>query len=239
MRFAEVDLGCHLAGGCLPSDLCQKEEVGAPSDFTVSNMRLPNSFSFASMPRTHLRSVFCAIFVIAGVSLTMLPIARAQLMYNNGATIVTKLSSYVQVNGAYENESGSIDDSGTVTITSDFTNIAAAIAGGSGLYNIAGNFTNNGTFIKKTGTVNLDGTSNQNVGGTTITTFYDLQFTNGGSKTLTQQEVVDSNCYFNNGICYTTQTDVLHFDVNGNWVNIWECPLRRVPATSMGRARRT
>ncbi len=145
--------------------------------------------------------------------------ARAQLMYNNGATIVTKPSSYVQVNGAYQNQTGSIDDSGTVTITSDFTNASAATAGGSGLYNIAGNFTDNGTFVKKTGTVNLDGSSNQNVGGTTVTTFYNLQFTNGGSKTLTQQEIVDSNCYFTNGICYTTATDVLHFDVQGNWVN--------------------
>ncbi len=154
----------------------------------------------------------------------MISPARAQLMYNNGATIVTKPNSSVQVNGAYQNQTGSIDDSGTVTITTDFTNATLATAGGSGLYNIGGNFTNNGTWVDKTGTVNLDGTSNQNVGGTTITTFYDLQFTNGGSKTLTQQEIVDSNCYFNNGICYTTATDVLHFDVNGNWVNISGMP---------------
>ncbi len=143
----------------------------------------------------------------------------AQLMINKGATIVTKPSSYMQVNGAYQNQTGSIDDSGTVTITTDFTNNSAATAGGSGLYNIGGNFTNDGTFVRKTGTVNLDGTSNQNVGGAVITTFYDLQFTNGGSKTLTQEEDVDSNCYFTSGVCYTTQTDILHFTTNGNWVN--------------------
>jgi hypothetical protein len=140
-------------------------------------------------------------------------------MYNNGATIVTKPASFMEVNGAYQNNTGSIDDSGTVTITSDFTNSSAATAGGAGLYNIAGNFTNNGTWVKQTGTVNLNGASNQNVGGTTITTFYNLQFTNGGSKTLTQQEVVDSNCYFTNGICYTTAVDILHFDLQGNWIN--------------------
>ncbi len=158
---------------------------------------------------------FYAVFAI----LLMAVPVRAQLMYNNGATIVTKPSSFVQVNGAYQNNTGSIDDSGTVTITSDFTNSATATAGGSGLYNIAGNFTDNSTFVKKTGTVNLNGTSNQNVGGSVITTFYNLQFTQGGPKTLTQQEIVDSNCYFTNGICYTTATDVLHFDVQGNWVN--------------------
>ena len=156
-----------------------------------------------------------AVFFI----LALAPLAHAQLMINKGATIVTKPNAFVQVNGAYQNNTGSIDDSGTVTITTDFENDAAATAGGSGLYNIGGNYTNNGTFVDKTGTVNLDGTLNENVGGTSITTFYNLQFTNGGSKTLTQEEIVDSNCYFTNGICYTTQTDVLHFTVNGNWVN--------------------
>jgi hypothetical protein len=176
-------------------------------------------FSFAVMRRNVLFSALCTILWMAGTSLTMLPSARAQLMYNNGAAIYTKPASVVQVNGAYQNNTGSIDDSGTVTVTSDFTNSTLATAGGSGLYNIAGNFTNNGTWVKKTGTVNLNGATNQNVGGTTITTFYDLEFTNGGSKTLTQQEIIDSNCYFTSGICYTTATDVLHFDLTGNWVN--------------------
>jgi Secretion system C-terminal sorting domain len=164
------------------------------------------------MPRT---CYFCIVFALVAMALP----ARAQIFYGNGATIVTKPGSIVQVNGSAQINTGSLDDSGTVTITANFTNSTAATAGGSGLYNIAGNFTDNGTFVKKTGTVNLNGTTNQNVGGTTITTFYNLQFTNGGSKTLTQQEIVDSDCYFTNGICFTTNTDVLHFDVQGNWIN--------------------
>src|ERR1039458_9194103 len=107
----------------------------------------------------------------------MLPSAHAQIFYGNGATIVTKPGSIVQVNGSAQINTGSFDDSGTVTVTSNFTNSTAATSGGSGLYNIAGNFTNNGTWVRKTGTVNLNGATNQNVGGTTITTFYDLKFT--------------------------------------------------------------
>ncbi len=57
------------------------------------------------------------------------------------------------------------------------------------------------------------------MGGAVITTFYNLQFTGGGPKTLTQKEIVDSNCYFTDGICYTTQPDVLNFDIQGNWIN--------------------
>lgn len=155
---------------------------------------------------------------------------HAQLMINKGATIVVKNAGFMQVNGAYQNQTGTIDDSGTVTITSDFTNNTPATAGGAGRYNIAGNFTNDGTFVRQTGTVNLNGASNQNVGGTTITTFYDLMFTNGGSKTLTQKEIVDSDAYFTSGIVYTTQTNVLNFTVNGNWVNNAGLPV--APAAS-------
>src|SRR6266540_6491633 len=75
---------------------------------------------------------------------------HAQLMINKGATIVVKNAGFMQVNGAYQNQTGSIDDSGTVTVTSDFTNNSAATAGGAGLYNIAGHFTNDGTFVRQT-----------------------------------------------------------------------------------------
>lgn len=192
------------------------------------------------MPRTQALFAAPRARAIAGrtlrLSATMLCVlflsqtASAQLMINKGATIVTKPSSFMQVNGAYQNQTGSIDDSGTVTITTDFTNNSAATAGGSGWYNIGGNFTNDGTFVRKTGTVNLNGASNQNVGGGVISTFYDLQFTNGGSKTLTKKEIVDSNAYFTSGIVYTTQTNVLNFTVNGNWVNNAGLPV--APAAS-------
>ncbi|MDP4233357.1 MAG: hypothetical protein Q8913_08360 [Bacteroidota bacterium] len=189
----------------------------------------------ATFAKTHISAPATAsriarLLAVAVLYMVMAQAAGAQLMINKGATIVTKTNSFMQVNGAYQNQTGSIDDSGIVTITTDFTNNSAATAGGSGWYNIGGNFTNDGTFQRKTGTVNLNGTSNQNVGGAVITTFYDLQFTNGGSKTLTQKEIVDSDAYFTNGIVYTTQTNVLNFTINGNWVNNAGLPV--APAAS-------
>jgi hypothetical protein len=180
---------------------------------------------FASSERVILSAIIAVL-----LSLCLPAEAAAQLMINKGATIVTKTGSMVQVNGAYQNSTGSIDDSGIVTITTDFTNNSTATAGGSGWYNIGGNYTNDGTFVRKTGTVNLNGASNQNVGGAVTTTFYDLQFTGGGSKTLTHKEIVDSNAYFTNGACFTTQTNVLNFTINGNWVNNAGLPV--APAAS-------
>jgi hypothetical protein len=144
--------------------------------------------------------------------------AHAQLVANKGAVIVTKPSSIVMVNGAVQNFiSGSIDDSGTITITTDLTNNASATAGGSGVYNIGGNYTNNGTWVQKTGLVNFNGTGGQLIGGTTITTFYDVWFTNGGGKTLTQKEIIQDTCTFTSGICYTSNTNVLNFMTTGQW----------------------
>lgn len=186
---------------------------------------LPPHATFAISTRNRyavLSIVLLATLVASG--------SRAQLMINKGATIVVKTSGFMQVNGAYQNQTGSIDDSGIVTVTSDFTNNSVAFAGGSGWYNVAGNFTNDGTFTRKTGTVNLNGSSAQNLGGAVITTFYDLQFTNGGDKTLTQKEIVDSNAYFTSGRVFTTQSDVLNFTVNGNWVNNAGLPV--APAAS-------
>jgi Secretion system C-terminal sorting domain len=185
----------------------------------------PSNLSPSIVHDAARQSFMLSASLVLAILFGLAPCSRAQLMINKGATIVTKPSSFMQVNGAYQNQTGSIDDSGTVTITTDFTNNVAATSSNSGLYNIGGNFTNDGTFNRKTGTVDLYGSSNQNVGGAVITTFYDLQFTGGGSKTLTQKEIVDSDCYFNNGICYTTQTDVLNFTINGNWINISGMPV--------------
>ncbi len=66
-----------------------------------------------------------AVLAFAWLASLAVP-ARAQLMINKGAVIVTKPNSFMQVNGAYQNQTGSIDDSGTVTITTDFTNNTAA-----------------------------------------------------------------------------------------------------------------
>src|SRR5436305_1843413 len=81
-----------------------------------------------------------SVFLIALTCLIGSLSVRAQVMNNKGAVIVVKLAGFMQVNGDYRNYSaGNIDDSGIVTITTHFTNDAAAFSGGSGWYNIGGN----------------------------------------------------------------------------------------------------
>lgn len=70
---------------------------------------------------------------------------------------------------------GNISGSGNITM-------------GSGTINIAGNWTNNGTFTDGTGTVIYDGTT-QSIAGLT---YYNLQTSNSGVKTLAANTVIDN-----------------------------------------------
>jgi hypothetical protein len=56
--------------------------------------------------------------------------------------------------------------------------------------NVAGNFTNNGTFTQQSGTVTLNGASSQTVGGTTATTFNNLILNNASGVVLAQNATV-------------------------------------------------
>ncbi len=147
--------------------------------------------------------------------------AGAQLVTNNGATITAKAGAVVQVNGAVTNKTAStIDNSGTITITTDFTNnLGTSNAGGSGTWNIAGNFSNSGVWTTSTGFVNFNGSGAQAIGGSAQSTFYQVQFSNGGAKTLGIQENVSNNADFVSGRVYTTNTNVLHFNSAANFTS--------------------
>lgn len=116
----------------------------------------------------------------------------AQLFYNNGAVVHLKSGALVQVNGSLENAA-----SGTLTleaapasdlyVTGDLTNNATINGGGN--IHLWGNWTNNATFNHNNGHVMLKG-GNQILGGTQMTTFYNLTLLGTGIKTQAQHEQV-------------------------------------------------
>ena len=75
---------------------------------------------------------------------------------------------------------------GTLLISAGTLDVTAANLA----LNVKGNFTNNGTFNARAGTVTLSGTAAQVIGGTTTTTFRDLTITNSSA-------AVSANTNFN------------------------------------------
>lgn len=83
-----------------------------------------------------------------------------QVLTNNGATLTIMPSTIVNTN-ILENLSGTIANSGTLTLKYSYHNLATIK--GNGNYNIGGNLTNNGTFTPGTGVVTFNGSTAQDI----------------------------------------------------------------------------
>jgi len=70
---------------------------------------------------------------------------------------------------------------------------------GSKTINVAGTWTNNGTYTHNEGKVVFNGSSAQTIGGSSTTTFYDLTVDNASGVALGQDEEVDGTLYFSAG----------------------------------------
>ena len=111
-----------------------------------------------------------------------------------------------------QSSSNSIGNDLTLSGTASFTavikmTIGGSVTIGSGttfssstfIHNLAGNWTNNGTFTSGTGGLNFNGTTNQVIGGTGLNTFNNLAISNTSGVLLTSNATVNGTLTFNNG----------------------------------------
>jgi gliding motility-associated-like protein len=130
--------------------------------------------------------------------------SAAQVISNTGASISTTSGVFVNSKD-YENTTGALVNSGTLTLTGHFSNngatgsfindgtlnltgnyFNAGSSGGNGLFNLTSNWTNLGSFNPGTSTVSFNGIANQTIThGSTGENFYKLTFNNAGNS-LTQ-----------------------------------------------------
>ena len=103
---------------------------------------------------------------------------RAQVISNNGAVMSVSSGAVVSHASDVNNTSGTISNDGSITATGNYIN--GATTSGNGIYNIGGNWTNNGTFTAGTGSVILNGAVPQTIGGSITSAFYNL-FVNNAS----------------------------------------------------------
>ena len=79
--------------------------------------------------------------------------------------------------------------------------------GASDSIHIAGNWTNNGTFVQQTGTINFNGTNAQTIGGSSKTTFASLIADNTTGLTLTTATDIEQTLTLTDGIFNTNGYD--------------------------------
>ncbi|MCG3164995.1 MAG: hypothetical protein POELPBGB_00755 [Bacteroidia bacterium] len=109
----------------------------------------------------------------------------AQLVYNNGALVGIQPTCVVIVKtNSVKNAAGEIHNGGRITIEGDIENDAILTGNNTNsVFNIQGNWINNGSFTADQSQVNLYG-GNQFIGGTNQSAFYDLVLNGSGVKSL-------------------------------------------------------
>ncbi len=107
------------------------------------------------------------------------------------------LSLFIDVNKTFDIRSiqGVNGDNKTMTLTSTYNGVTA--------------FNNNGTFIARSGNLKLTGGSPQSIGGSSVTTFYNLTMNTSTDATLASPEKVSNFLSMTTGKLITTSTNLL------------------------------
>lgn len=133
--------------------------------------------------RKGIYAVTVSLVLLIGTSLS----ANAQfVVFNNGAEVTVSQGCIVQINtGDLNNDDGTIDNAGRITVDGNLTNSDLLTGGGgsTGIFSVSGDWENNAVFNADQSLVNLNG-ANQLVTGTFSTGFYDLNLLGTGIKTL-------------------------------------------------------
>jgi len=151
---------------------------------------MKNNYTFRLV--TFVKAVTFALFVFA------VNTASAQLVYNNGALVGIQPTCVVIVKtNSLQNAAGEIHNGGRITIEGDYINDDLTTADNTNsVFNVQGNWINNGTFNSAQSQVNLYG-GNQFIGGTVQSDFYDLALNGSGIKSLNINSSVSNTLNLN------------------------------------------
>ncbi len=134
------------------------------------------------------------------------------VLFNNGTVARMNPGCIVFVkNGDVKNNTGIIKNAGLFTIENNFINNDTATGGSSiGQYKVQGDFKNNDVFIADQSKVLLYG-ANQQITGSSVTTFYDLTLTGTGIKSQTIDARVTNTLDLGN-LELSTGSNIMHID---------------------------
>ncbi|MCX6222965.1 MAG: autotransporter-associated beta strand repeat-containing protein [Bacteroidia bacterium] len=105
---------------------------------------------------------------------------------------------------------GNLTFGSTAITLNNFTVIAGTLTSTSGILSVAGNFSNSSIFAHNIGTVNVNGSTVQTIGGSTSSTFNNLTIANtSGGVSLTKNETVSGVLTLTNGILSTDATNYM------------------------------
>lgn len=147
--------------------------------------------------------VLGGILPVMGACLLMLQstTVNAQfVVHNNGADVSVTSGCIVSiVTGDLNNDAGTLDNAGRITVEGTVTNgdILTGAGTNTGIFSVSGDWINNGSFTAAQSLVNLNG-GNQQIGGTFLSSFYNLNVLGSGIKSLALDAHVEGVLQLNN-----------------------------------------
>lgn len=193
--------------------LATEDKLFRFTPFNFINMKNNYSSKFSKL----VKAAIAATFMVA-----VLP-ATAQLVYNNGALVGIQPTCVVIVKtNSLKNAAGEIHNGGRITIEGNIENDAILTGNNtSSVFNVEGNWVNNGTFTADQSQVNLYG-GNQFIGGTNQSAFYDLVLNGSGVKSL----------QINSSVSNTLNLNAFELATNTNTMSILNTSTAAVTFTS-------
>jgi hypothetical protein len=122
------------------------------------------------------------------------------VVHNNGADVSVSSGCIVSiVTGDLNNDAGTLDNAGRITVEGTVTNgdILTGAGTNTGIFSVSGDWINNGSFTAAQSLVNLNG-ANQQIGGTILSSFYNLNVLGSGVKSLALDAHVEGVLQLNN-----------------------------------------
>jgi len=125
-------------------------------------------------------------------------------------------------------ETCDINGDNTISTNSTFNSVSMPIE-------IAGNWTNNSSFIYGTGTVTFDGLANQIINGSSSTTYYNLTLNKPSNDvTLQKNTYVSNNLNLTLGLMHTSVTNILTMNDNSTSTNTSDASFVNGPMIKVG-----
>lgn len=145
-------------------------------------------------------------------------VLKAQfVVHNNGALVTVAPGCIATVKtGDFVNDAGILNNAGSITVEGDFVNNDAVTGAGTntGIFTVRDNWVNNQNFTADQSLVVLNG-ANQSISGTAVSSFYNLNTTGSGVKTLGINANVAGTLQLS-GLELATQTHTLHIQNPSN-----------------------
>jgi hypothetical protein len=136
--------------------------------------------------------IFCALFIL------LTPRINAQIISNNSAYISILGGTIVGLDSINNDNAATISNDGIISIA---TINNAGTTRGNGTYNIVGDFSNTGTFLSGTSSVNFYGTGQQTIVGNSDIEFHNISINN--SFAISPQITLATNLTVKNNLTMT------------------------------------